>query len=230
MRAGPTQSGALPTVPGDRGLVAAPAPPTARGGGPAPFEAGRGFAALGRAHLAALAGPLAALEGELDRVGRWGERLAVVLEGGGRLLAVGNGGSAAHAQHLTSELVGRFRDDRRPYSALALHAETSSFSAIANDYGMEEAFARQVRAHGRPGDVLMALSTSGRSPNTLRAVRAAAESGLVSWALTGPAPNPLAVLADDAVCVDAPSTAGVQEVHQVVVHLVCLAMERAVAG
>jgi D-sedoheptulose 7-phosphate isomerase len=175
----------------------------------------------GREHLAALSDPLAKLHAELPRIERWGERLALVLASGGRLLAVGNGGSAAEAQHLTSELVGRYRDDRPPFSALALHAEGSSLTAIANDYGAGATFARQVRAHGRPGDILVALSTSGRSANVLAAVDAAFEAGLTAWALTGPAPNPLWELADDALAVDATATATVQEIHLVAVHLLC---------
>jgi phosphoheptose isomerase len=179
----------------------------------------------GQAHLAALAEPLAALEADVDRLGAWGRRLARVLVTGGRLLAAGNGGSAAQAQHLTSELVGRYRDERPPLSALALHAETSSFTAIANDYGAEETFARQVRAHGRPEDVLLVLTTSGRSPNVLAAIEAAHVGGLAAWALTGPAPNPAAEAADEAICVDAQLTSTVQEVHQVVIHLLCTAVD-----
>jgi phosphoheptose isomerase len=182
------------------------------------------------AHLAALAAGLVALESELHRIDAWGRWLARTLSAGGRLLAVGNGGSAAQAQHLTSELVGRYRDERPPFSALALHAETSCLSAIANDYGFEEAFARQVRAHGRPGDVLVALSTSGRSANVLAAAEAAADGGLAVWALTGPAPNPLAERADEVVAVDASVAATVQEVHQVVIHLLCASFDEAVSG
>ncbi len=183
----------------------------------------------GRAHLAALTSALAALEAEVDRVDAWGRHLAGVLVGGGRLLAVGNGGSAAMAQHLTSELVGRYRHDRPPLSALALHAETSSLTSIANDYGAEEAFARQVRAHGRPGDVLMALSTSGESENVLAASVAAAELGMETWALTGPAPNSLAAACAEAVSVNAEGTSTVQEAHLVAVHLLCAAVDRQVA-
>ena len=179
----------------------------------------------GREHLAALAGPLESLEQDVDRIEGWGRRLARVLLGGGRLLAVGNGGSAAQAQHLTSELVGRYCHDRTPLSALALHAETSSLTAIANDYGADESFARQVRAHGRPGDVLVVLTTSGRSQNIVAAVEAALDGGLTTWALTGPAPNPVAELCADAVCVDAATTATVQEIHQIVVHLLCAAVD-----
>jgi D-sedoheptulose 7-phosphate isomerase len=159
---------------------------------------------------------------------RWGERLAVVLGGGGRLLAAGNGGSAAQAQHLTAELVGRYRDDRPPFSAIALHADTSSTTAIANDYGVDEVFARQVRAHGRPGDVLMLLSTSGASANLLSAADAGRAAGLRVWALTGPAPNPLSAGSDEALNVAAPTTATVQELHLVAVHMICEAFDAAV--
>jgi len=179
----------------------------------------------GRAHLAALRAPLAALEADCDRIDRWGHDLARTLLGGGRLLVAGNGGSAAQAQHLTAELVGRYRDDRVPLSAIALHAETSTVTAVMNDYGPDEVFARQVRAHGRSGDVLLALSTSGRSPNVLAAVAAARECALVCWALTGKGPNPLAEAVDEAVCVAAAGAATVQEIHQVIVHLLCAAVD-----
>ncbi|MFI6855012.1 SIS domain-containing protein [Streptomyces sp. NPDC050416] len=159
---------------------------------------------------------------------RWGEHLAAVLTGGGRLLAAGNGGSAAQAQHLTAELVGRYRDDRPAFSAIALHADTSSTTAIANDYGVDEVFARQVRAHGRPGDVLMLLSTSGASANLLSAADAARAAGVRVWALTGPAPNPLMAGSDESLCVDAPTGATVQELHLVAVHMVCEAFDAAV--
>ncbi len=171
-------------------------------------------------HLDDLTLALHALRADLDRLDRWGRLVAHRLDAGHRLLAVGNGGSAAHAQHLTAELVGRYRSERRPLSALALHAETSSTTAIVNDYGADAMFARQVVAHGRPDDVLVALSTSGRSSNVLAAVGAAHEVGLLVLALTGPAPNPLAAAAHDALPVDA-ATPTVQEVHQVAVHLLC---------
>jgi D-sedoheptulose 7-phosphate isomerase len=196
----------------------------------APSRAHASSLPVGRAHVRALLGPLAALEHDVPRIDAWGGQLATVLVGGGRLLAVGNGGSAAQAQHLTAELVGRYRDDRAPFSAIALHAETSALTAIGNDYPPEELFARQVRAHGRPGDVLVALSTSGRSPNVLAAVEAGRAAGLTTWALTGRPGNPLAALAHDAVTVDAPYTATVQEVHQVVVHLLCAAVDVAVGA
>jgi D-sedoheptulose 7-phosphate isomerase len=184
----------------------------------------------GHAHVAALRRHIDELDHHVDEIDRWGRRIAATLAAGGRLLAAGNGGSAAQAQHLTSELVGRYRDDRRPFSAISLHSESSSFTAIVNDYGADEAFARQVDAHGRPGDILVALSTSGRSPNVLAAARAARSRGLQSYALTGPLPNQLAAEADHVFPVDAVATATVQEVHQVVVHLLCAAIDIAVGA
>ena len=117
------------------------------------------------------------------------------LRGGGRLLAAGNGGSAAQAQHLTAELVGRYRDERRPLSAIALHAETSSLTAIGNDYGPDAVFARQVRAHGRPGDVLVVLSPPAAARTCWRRSTPRGPAAWRRWALTGPAPNPLAAAA-----------------------------------
>jgi D-sedoheptulose 7-phosphate isomerase len=170
----------------------------------------------------------------LDRFGRcvdlldqWGVRLAAVLEGGGRLLAAGNGGSAAQAQHLTAELVGRYREDRAPYSAICLSAETSTLTALCNDYPAAELFARQVEAHGRPGDVLVLMSTSGRSENVVSAARRGRLLGLEVWAMTGPAPNPLAAEATESCAVDASSTATVQELHLVGLHVLCAALDRA---
>jgi glycosyltransferase involved in cell wall biosynthesis/phosphoheptose isomerase len=180
-------------------------------------------------HLGALRDSLSGLEQEAERLETWGHALARTLIEGGRLLVAGNGGSAAEAQHLTAELVGRFQSERRPLSALCLHSDTSSLTAIANDYGAEEAFARQVRAHGRRGDVLLALSTSGRSANVIGAADAANAVGMRSLALTGAGPNPLAELCDDAVCLDAPSAATVQELHLVALHMLCCAVDREVA-
>jgi len=178
-----------------------------------------------------------ALEEAVDRnrvaaatVAAWGDHVAAVLACGGRLLACGNGGSAAEAQHLTAELVGRFRDERIPLSAIALHAETSALTALVNDYGEDEMFARGVRAHGRRGDVLIALSTSGSSRNVVTAVKAAHEVGMTSWALTGPGPNTLAAMCDDAICVEAGSTATVQEMHLLLVHGLCIAVDAALAA
>jgi D-sedoheptulose 7-phosphate isomerase len=170
---------------------------------------------------------LAALAGKLGQIERWGAVLRRRLEDGGRLLVAGNGGSAALAHHLAGELVGRYDRERRPFSALALSAETAGLTAIGNDYGFDECFARQVEAHGRPGDVLLALSTSGASVNLLRAVDAARDARVEAWAMTGPAPNPLAGAVDEALTVDCAGTPSVQDVQQVAVHLLCLAFELA---
>ena len=181
----------------------------------------------GHDHLRLLRAALDEFAPSVAIANRWGGQLATVLEGGGRLLAVGNGGSAAQAQHLTAELVGRYRDDRAPFSAICLSAETSTLTAIANDYPAEELFARQVEAHGRPGDVLAVLSTSGRSANVVAAARRARRCGLRVWALTGARPNPLAEESDEVLAVEAGSTATVQEMHLVALHLVCAAFDRA---
>jgi phosphoheptose isomerase len=187
------------------------------------------FADLHR-HLPLLRRALTDLERQAGLVEHWGAQLAAVLGAGGRLIAAGNGGSAAEAQHLTAELVGRFETpDRRPLSAIALCAETSSLTAIGNDFGFEHAFARQVTAHGREGDVLVLLTTSGRSPNLVTAARAGREAGLTVWAMTGPVPNPVADLADEVLAIDVPSTTAVQEAHLVAVHAVCAALERHLA-
>ena len=177
-------------------------------------------------HLDGLADTLAGVRAQSSRIHRWGVTLARLLVDGGRVLAAGNGGSAAEAQHLTAELVGRYRDDRAPFSALALCSETSSVTAIANDYGYDQVFARQVTAHARPGDVVVLVSTSGNSPNLLEAARAARLAGAVSWALTGALPNPLASLADDTLALPG-HACNVQEAQLVVVHALCEAFEAA---
>jgi D-sedoheptulose 7-phosphate isomerase len=184
----------------------------------------------GADHVASLSAALADVSSQVETLDRWGRLVADVLcgAGRGRLMAAGNGGSAAQAQHLTAEMVGRYRADRPPFSAICLNAETSSLTAIANDYPADELFARQVEAHGRAGDVLVLLSTSGRSPNAVAAARRARECGITVLAMTGPAPNPLAAAADDAVCIDSPWTATVQECHLVALHLLCAAFDAAV--
>jgi D-sedoheptulose 7-phosphate isomerase len=177
------------------------------------------------AHIDQLVEALRSPETRLETARQWGRRLAAPLLAGHRLLVAGNGGSAAEAQHLTAELVGRYVDDRPPLSAIALHAETSTLTAIGNDYGAAEAYARQVAAHGREGDVVLLLSASGRSANVLAAAERAQTLGLTVWAMTGPAPNPLATLADDAICVAGADTAVVQEVHLVAIHALCAALD-----
>ena len=204
----------------------------ARTARPAGARGGRRFARVPTAgeHLAALGGALAGLEAEAGRLERWGRELAERLLAGGRVLAVGNGGSAAQAEHFTAELVGRYVTERTPLSAICLHADAAALTAIANDYGPEEAFARQVHAHGRHGDVLVALSTSGASANVLAAADAARDRGLTVWGLTGPGPTALAERCDETLEVDGPTTATVQELHLAALHAVCGALDRAVAA
>ncbi|CCE76578.1 glycosyltransferase [Clavibacter nebraskensis] len=176
------------------------------------------------AHLDALAPVLADLRTHAPRLTAWGREMADRLSHGARLIAAGNGGSAAEAQHLTSELVGRFDGDRRPFSAIALHSESSAVTAIGNDYGFDEVFARQVHAHARSGDIVVLLSTSGRSENLLRAAAAARAAGATTWAMTGPGPNPLVEACDESLALDGPS-ANVQEAQLVAVHAICRSFE-----
>ena len=178
-------------------------------------------------HLDDLAAAARIAQSAAPVVAQWGQDLADIFAGGGKLLACGNGGSAAEAQHLTGELLGRFRDERRPLPAVALSADSSAVTAIANDYGIEELFARQVQAYGRPGDVLVAISTSGTSSNVIAAAKAGLDLGVTVWALTGPAPNPLAALSDSAIAVDAPTVATVQEIHLSLIHALCIALDKA---
>jgi D-sedoheptulose 7-phosphate isomerase len=171
-------------------------------------------------HLAGLAEALPPFRAQATILARWGADLAWHLGQGGRLLVAGNGGSAAEAQHLAAELVGRLREERAPLSAIALTPDSSAVTAISNDYGFE-VFARQVRAHGRPGDVLLAMSTSGRSPNLVAAARAATESGMRTWAMVGAGRNPLADACDEALCCPSADSQVVQELHLIAVHVMC---------
>lgn len=161
------------------------------------------------------------LAGALDQAPRLGRELHAVLSTGGRVLAAGNGGSAAQAQHLTAELVGRYHRERRAFAGVCLSSETSTLTALLNDYPPEEIFARQVQAHGRAGDVLVLFSTSGSSANVLAAARTGRELGLRVWGLTGPAGNPLGELCDELIAIEADNTATVQEMHLVGLHLIC---------
>lgn len=177
-------------------------------------------------HLAGLAAVLPDYRRAAARLVRWGRELAGTLASGGRILVAGNGGSAAEAQHLAAELVGKLHHDRPALSVIALTAESSSVTAISNDYGYQEVFARQVRAHGRTGDALLLLSASGRSRNLLTAATAGAESGMRVLAFTGATPNPLAEACADAVAVPTADPQLVQELHLVSVHVLCEHIER----
>lgn len=154
-------------------------------------------------------------------------RLVETFRSGGRVLAFGNGGSAADAQHLAAELAGRFERERPGLPALALTANSSDLTAIGNDYGFDAVFARLVQAHGRSGDLAVAISTSGISPNVLAGVEAARDAGLSTLALTGRDGGKLAALADLAIVVPSDVTARIQEAHIAVIHLLCEIVESA---
>lgn len=182
----------------------------------------------GRAHVRALGEALVAFDAQVDEITTWGQELAQRLLAGARLLTVGNGGSAAQAQHLSAEIVGRYCADRVAFSAVALHTEPSVLTAILNDYGGDEVFARQVAAHGRRGDVLVAMSTSGGSSNVLAAAQRARDLGIAVWSITGPAPNALSALSNRVLAIDAPETSTVQELTLVALHMVCGAFDEQV--
>ena len=149
------------------------------------------------------------------------------LRAGGKLLIAGNGGSAADAQHLAAEFLSRYLIDRRPLPAVALTTDTSVLTAVGNDYGFEHVFERQVRGLGRPGDVFLAISTSGRSPNVLRALEAARDLGLVTIGFSGAAETPMRALCRHFLAVDSQETAIVQQIHMVAGHAMCALVERA---
>ncbi len=150
--------------------------------------------------------------------------IANALSNGGKILACGNGGSAADAQHFSAELVGRFERERPELAAVALSTDSSILTAVGNDYGFEQVFARQVRALGQPGDVLLAISTSGSSPNVIEAVRAAQERDMLIVALSGKGGGKLSALLSDVdvhLCVPHDRTARIQEVHLLLLHCIC---------
>ena len=158
-----------------------------------------------------------------------GARLAAAVSSGARVLSFGNGGSAADAQHFAAELIGRFQKERRALPAMALTTDPSVMTALANDLGYEAVFERQLEAHGREGDVALAISTSGRSPNVLQAVRAARSLGMLTVGLTGGGGGELAGLVDELIDVPSSSTQRIQEVHVMVIHMLCEAIEEAAA-
>jgi D-sedoheptulose 7-phosphate isomerase len=145
---------------------------------------------------------------------------------GNKILVAGNGGSAADAQHIAAEIIGRYKHDRPAYAALALTTDTSALTAIANDYGFEQIFARQVEGLGRRGDVLLALSTSGRSPNILAALRAARERGLVTIGFTGSKGEAMGALCDHLLVSPSDDTPVIQQIHLTIAHGICDAIEQ----
>jgi D-sedoheptulose 7-phosphate isomerase len=171
-----------------------------------------------------------ATEPMTGRIVEAAELIASALASGGQVLFCGNGGSAADAQHLAAEFVGRYLRDRRPWPALALSANTSAVTAIANDLGFEDVFARQVAAHGRPGDVLVAISTSGESENCVRAVAAARSAGMRVVVMTGLGGGALAGDCDVHLEVPHVSTPRIQEAHALIGHVICGLVEEALCA
>jgi D-sedoheptulose 7-phosphate isomerase len=162
----------------------------------------------------------ARVEGLLPSADAIARRLIEVYEGGGRLYAFGNGGSSLDAQHIAEELVGRFKRERRPLPAQSLASDASALTCIANDYSFDEVFERQVRAFVRRGDMVIAFSTSGRSPNVVRGLAAAREAGATTVLFGGGEGGPAAAHADHALLIPSESTARIQELHVFFVHLV----------
>jgi D-sedoheptulose 7-phosphate isomerase len=148
------------------------------------------------------------------------------LRSGNKILLIGNGGSAADAQHIAAEIIGRYKQERPACAAIALTTDTSALTAIANDYGFEQVFARQVEGLGARGDVLLALSTSGRSPNILAALRSARERGLVTIGFTGSKGEALGALCDHLLVSPSDDTPVVQQIHLSVAHGICDAIEQ----
>ncbi len=161
------------------------------------------------------------LTSEINLIRKCAEMIIETLENGGKILICGNGGSAADAQHIAAEFVGRYETERRALSAIALTTDTSTLTALANDYGFEQVFARQVEALGSAGDLLIALSTSGNSPNVNSAVMSARRIGCKTIGLTGSEGKKLASLCDACILVPAKRTARIQEAHITIGHIWC---------
>ncbi|MBT3401706.1 MAG: D-sedoheptulose 7-phosphate isomerase [Rhodospirillaceae bacterium] len=173
-------------------------------------------------HLAAAEAVRDALGGDFARLV---EACVTCVRAGGKLLFFGNGGSAADAQHLATEMTVRYIADRDPIAAIALHADGSAMTATGNDLGFEHVFSRQIEALGRPGDVAIGISTSGHSPNVLLALKVAREKGLVATGLSGRDGGEMRTLADPLLVVPADETARIQEMHILLGHMLCGAVE-----
>ncbi len=183
-------------------------------------------------HFAASAQALAAVAADaafMQTVGAIALRAEATLRNGGKILLFGNGGSAADAQHIAAEFVGRYKREREGLAAIALTTDTSILTAVGNDYGYEKVFSRQVAALGRPGDLAIGLSTSGRSPNVVAALEAAARSGLSTALFTGAA-GAAATGYDHVLAAPSTDTAVIQQIHMVAAHAICGAVENALEG
>lgn len=165
------------------------------------------------------------IAGQGEAIARAATMLADALLSGRKILACGNGGSAADAQHIVAELVGRFVEERRPLPGIALTTNTSNLTSIGNDYGFDDVFARQVEALGAEGDVLVAISTSGKSPNVLRAAKSASARGMKIIGLAGKDGGPLKPLCDECLIVPSAVTACIQESHIFLIHYFCAVID-----
>jgi D-sedoheptulose 7-phosphate isomerase len=183
-----------------------------------------------QSQLVASIAALQALATQATQIEAIAARVRDTVLGGNLLLTCGNGGSATDAQHLAEELVGRYRSNRRPLPAIALTADSAALTCIANDFGYDDVFARQVEALARPGDLLLCFSTSGNSPNILAALRAARARGAGSVALLGKDGGAARELADLPLVVAHSDTARIQEAHLQVLHYICEVVEVAVAA
>lgn len=173
---------------------------------------------------------LAAMVGPIEQAVRL---IAASLAAGGKIMACGNGGSAADSQHFAAELLNRFEKERKPLAAIALTTDTSTLTSIANDYAYDQVFAKQITALGRPGDILFAISTSGNSPNVAAAIKAAHAAGMHIVALTGKGGGTIAgqLQSDDInLCVPADRTARIQEVHLLTIHCLCDGIDALILG
>lgn len=182
------------------------------------------------ASLVETAAVISALTGCLGSLVAIADRLTACLRAGGTIYLCGNGGSAADAQHVAAEFVGRFLQERRPLPAIALTCNTSALTAIGNDYGFEQVFARQVRAHVTDKDCVVGISTSGNSPNVLAALAAARELGATAIGFTGSKGHSLAALCDECLMAPSDSTPRIQEAHVVAWHLVCDRVEHSIVN
>jgi D-sedoheptulose 7-phosphate isomerase len=181
------------------------------------------------AHLALSREALERASGDaklLDVARKIAETIASALRGGNKLLIAGNGGSAADAQHIAAEIVGRYKKDRPAYAAIALTTDTSALTAIGNDYGFEHVFSRQVEGLGRRGDVLLVMTTSGRSPNILESLKAARSQGLVTVGFTGAKGTALGASCDHLLVAPSDDTAVIQQIHMAFAHGICEVIEQ----
>lgn len=178
-----------------------------------------------RARLAQASQAIAALAASEEALCRMIAAVHETIGAGGAILTCGNGGSAAEAMHMSEELIGRYRSNRAPLRAICLNADPTAITCIANDFGFDEVFARQLEGLGCRGDLLIVFSTSGRSPNILRALEVARSRSIKTIGLLGKDGSPAAALCDHHICIPGADSAAAQEAHQMVVHMLCESLE-----